>query len=219
MKNIVVVIAHPDDEAFGPGGTIAKLAQENNVYLLCATKGEAGQNYSPYKEKKLSEIRCQELINSAKILGVKKVYFLGFEDGTLSNNLYHALAEKIREHLKLLKPQMVITYELHGISGHLDHIAVAFTTLYACRDFPFIKQIWQYGILKKYSVQRTDYFIYFPPGYKESEFDKIINTESVWKIKIKAMYQHKSQIRDVERIALMQARLPKKEYFFVVKNK
>ena len=50
MKPLVCIFAHPDDEAFGPGGTIAKFAKKRPVYLICATKGESGK----YKDKKNS---------------------------------------------------------------------------------------------------------------------------------------------------------------------
>src|SRR5579872_4442081 len=121
-KTIVCVFAHPDDEAFGPGGTIALLAKENDVYILCATKGEAGQNSLTDLETPLQNERMEELKRSAKILGVKKVIFLDFIDGTLSNSLYHKLAEKITQYLNELKPEMLLTYENRGISGHIDHI-------------------------------------------------------------------------------------------------
>lgn len=56
-KKIVCIFAHPDDEAFGPGGTIALLAKKNDVYILCATKGEAGQHHNP---KLLEKIKSQK---------------------------------------------------------------------------------------------------------------------------------------------------------------
>ena len=89
QSSLVAVFAHPDDEAFGPAGTIAKLARSHDIYLLCATKGDAQGNTN------LGQIRQKELLESARILGVKKVYFLGFADGTLSNSLYHILSWKI----------------------------------------------------------------------------------------------------------------------------
>lgn len=98
-KNLVAIFAHPDDEAFGPAGTLHKLTREYDVYILCATKGEIGET-SIENKKPLHEVRADELRKSAKILGIKKVYFLGFIDGTLSNSLYHDLAAKIEIYLK-----------------------------------------------------------------------------------------------------------------------
>lgn len=217
-KTIVCIFAHPDDESFGPAGTIAKYAKTNDVYLLCATKGEAGEK-NIEDRRKLGEIRAEELTNSAKILGIKKVYFLGFEDGTLCNNLYHKLADKIREKLEELKPEVVMTYEPKGVSGHIDHITVGMVTMFVSRKLSFIKTILQYCTLKKYSKFRKDYFIYFPPGYHLSEIDKIVDTKDVWEIKVKAMNAHKSQIHDIKRVLSMQKKMPKREYFLILKNK
>ena len=72
---IVGIFAHPDDEAFGPSGTLALLAKENDVYLICATNGDAA---SGKPDPKLAEIRQKELLASANVLGIKKVYFLDF---------------------------------------------------------------------------------------------------------------------------------------------
>jgi LmbE family N-acetylglucosaminyl deacetylase len=94
-KTIVCIFAHPDDEAFGPGGTIALLSKKNDLYILCATKGEAGKNRHTDKETPLQRLRSNELKASAMILGVKKVQFLNYIDGSLSNSLYHKLAKSI----------------------------------------------------------------------------------------------------------------------------
>ena len=226
MKNLVCIFAHPDDEAFGPGGTIAKLSKKYNIYILCATKGEAGlqnqkskvknQNYSS-KIKSLGTIRAQELRKSAKILGVKKVYFLGFVDGTLSNNLYHKLASKISQKLKKLKPEILITYEPLGVSGHIDHITVAMVTMFVAKKLNFVKEVWQVCRPESLVRGRPDYFVYFPPGYKKSQIDKIVDTKDVWDKKIEAMKCHKSQFADFERIMGWAKKFPKEEYFLVKK--
>ncbi len=218
-KSVVCILAHPDDEAFGPGGTIAKLSKENDVYLLCATKGEAGLEG---KVKDIANIREKELMKSANILGVKKVYFLGFEDGTLCNNLYHKLASAIKEKLDFLKPQILITFEPRGVSGHIDHMTVSMVTTYVFQKSAYIKKLCYYclpdWLIKKMRERMSEYFIYFPPGYKKSDIDIVIDTSSVWEKKVEAMKKHQSQIRDVNRILNFQKQLPKKEYFIVLKK-
>lgn len=216
-KTIVCVFAHPDDESFGPSGTISKLAKDNDVYILCATKGDAGQDFEK-KEKSLGERRAQELRNSAKIIGVKKVFFLGFEDGTLSNNLYHKLAAKIKRYLQKFKPETVITFENRGVSGHIDHITVSMVTTFVFHKLPFIKELWYVCTTDLRSNMRQDYFIYFPPGYKRSEIDKIVDVSDVWETKVKAMLAHKSQFHDAKRILKTMESFPKEEYFLVVKK-
>lgn len=141
MKKVAVCIfAHPDDEAFGPSGTIHKLTKKYDVYLLCATKGEIGENSSKGK-KPLHEIRAEELRKSAKILGIKQVYFLGFIDGTLSNSLYHKLAAEIEKHLKRLKPELILTSNPNGGSGHIDHIVVSMVSSFVFERLKFINKI------------------------------------------------------------------------------
>lgn len=218
-KAVVAVFAHPDDEAFGPAGTLAKFSKTHDVYILCATDGEAGKNSLSETERKLSDVRKHELLTSAKILGVKKVFFLGFEDGTLSNNLYHKLAAKIEGKLKELKPEIVITFEPHGISGHIDHITVSFVTTFIVKRLKTIKKLLYYCILEvERRRQPNEYFIYFPDGYKRSEIDWENDIADVWETKVKAMRAHKSQKHDADIILNVLEKLPKREYFLKFKG-
>ncbi|MBI3366024.1 PIG-L family deacetylase [Candidatus Roizmanbacteria bacterium] len=221
-KTIAVIVAHPDDEAFGPSGTIAKFAKEgHDVYILCATKGEEGQNHSHGEAlREIHDIREEELRCSAKILGVKEVIFLGFRDGSLSNNLYHQLAKEITEVLKRIKAEMIITLEHRGVSGHIDHVAVSMVSSYVFEHLDSIKTIYYYCTTKKarglQSKYRPEgYFIYFPPGYDPENVDKIIDITDVWDIKTRAMNCHKSQLKDVRVVQGIHSEIPKREHFFV----
>lgn len=214
-KTVVCVFAHPDDEAFGPSGTICRFAKEYDVYILCATRGEVGKN-SLSEQKELGNIREKELRRSAKILGVKKVFFLGFVDGTLSNSLYHILADKIEKHLRRLRPEKVITFEPRGISGHIDHITVSMVTTFVFNKLPFIKTL-LYHCMDDSERKRIieNYFIYFPPGYKKEEIGKTVDVSSVWEKKVAAMMAHESQKHDAIEILKTIEKLPKNEYFLV----
>lgn len=217
MKTIVCIFAHPDDEAFGPAGTIAKLAWHNDVYILCATRGEAGKKAS-LSEKNLAVLREEELKKSAKILGVKNVYFLDFADGTLCNNLYHELAKKIQDKLEVLKPDTLITFEPRGISGHIDHITVSMTTSFVFKRLKFVKKLFYYCLSRNITKKFGNYFIYFPPGYRKSEIDLVNDVSKQWHLKIKAMQAHQTQIQDVSRILKIINKFPKEEYFLVLKK-
>ncbi|OGE06730.1 hypothetical protein A2W70_04745 [Candidatus Curtissbacteria bacterium RIFCSPLOWO2_02_41_11] len=215
---VVAIFAHPDDEAFGPSGTIAKLAKNHNVYVLCATRGEAGlpaeaQAKADGNLKNIGKVREKELRCSAQILGVKKVYFLGFVDGTLSNALYHLLAARIKQKLKLLKPQTIITFEPRGISGHIDHITVSLATTYVFYHLPFVKKLLYFCISEEERKSVKDYFIYFPPGYPKSQIDQVVDVADVWETKIQAMMCHKSQITDARRVLKIRQKFPKVEHF------
>lgn len=212
MRNIVCIFAHPDDEAFGPSGTIAKFTKKDRVYIICVTDG------GTYGDKKLAQIRKLELENSGKILGVKKIYFLGFKDGTLSNNLYHEVAKKIEVVLKKLKPETLITFEPRGVSGHLDHISVTMITNFLFDKLPFIKKVLFYCIDTKYRKFIKHYFIYFPSGYEKNEIDLVVDITYVYRQKIESIKAHVSQRGDGEAIQKMLSKLPKAEYFLVSKK-
>ena len=82
-KTIVAFLAHPDDETFGAGGTLALYARKGyDVYSVCATRGEAGTVDEEHLRgfKDTAEMRTDELTRAAKILGLKGVYFLGYRD-------------------------------------------------------------------------------------------------------------------------------------------
>lgn len=216
-KTIVCVFAHPDDEAFGPGGTIAKLTKKNSVYIICVTNGDAGQSTIVSREH-LGDVREKELARSARILGVKKVFFLGFRDGSLSNNLYHVIAEKIERKVRRLDTNILITFEPRGVSGHIDHIVVSLVTTFVFEKLSGISMLWYYCSSDRLRSLVKNYFIYFPPGYKQTEIDMTVNISSVWDTKVRAMQQHTSQNDDIEKTLGWQSRVPKEEYFLVLKN-
>lgn len=215
MQTIVGIFAHPDDEAFGPSGTLALLSKAKSVYLICVTNGDAATGVA---DEALGKIRQQELHASAKILGIKEVFFLNFLDGSLSNNQYHIIAEKIEEILKKLQPELLITIENRGVSGHLDHIAVSMISSFVFEKLSFVKEIWYHCIDEDMRAKFPPYFIYMPQGYKKEQIDKIIDVSAVWDKKIQAMSQHQSQIKDVDKIEKIEKESPKEEYFLIKKK-
>lgn len=205
-KSLVAVFAHPDDEAFGPAGSLCHFAKTHDVYLLCVTNGNLA-------------VRRGELLKSAKILGVKKVAFLNFSDGGLCNNNYHQLAEAIEKKLRQYRPETVMTFEPRGISGHLDHVAVSLVTTFVVKKLKFVKRRLYFCELKstmKLMMKNFGgYFIYVPPGYSRGEIDLVIDTEAYWPQRLKAMAAHRSQRGDSNRIVKTLSRLPKKEHFII----
>jgi LmbE family N-acetylglucosaminyl deacetylase len=217
--NIVGIFAHPDDESFCCGGTLAQLAQENNIYNICATKGEAGLNYSGDKNKQISEIREKELKEASSLLGVKDVFFLGFEDGTLSNNLYHALAEKTIAKLEELKPERIITLEPRGVTGHIDHIVMSMVSSYVFNKLDFIKEMWYFCLSEEQrKLKSNDYFVFRPPGYKASEISLTLDVSDYCEAKIKAMKSHVSQIENIQKILSRPDKILKEENFIIIKK-
>src|SRR2546430_15287219 len=84
MATLLLVHAHPDDEAISTGGVMLKAkAHGHRVVLVTATRGEAGEIYNMDEETsrpRLGEIRTQELMNAAEILGVDRLEILRYRD-------------------------------------------------------------------------------------------------------------------------------------------
>jgi LmbE family N-acetylglucosaminyl deacetylase len=134
---LLAVLAHPDDESLGVGGTLAKYASEGvEVFLLTATRGERG-SYRGFRPGErlhpgataLGDIREAELRAAAAALGVREVAVLDHGDGRLdASDPRQAVAEIVR-HVRRLRPDVVLTFGPDGAYGHPDHIAVSqFTT-------------------------------------------------------------------------------------------
>ncbi len=138
-RSILAVLAHPDDETFGMGGTLALYAQQGvEVNLVCATRGEAGDVDSAYMGEIRSKacLRVQELKCAAELLGIKEVVYLNYSDsgmpGAEDNHHPNALAaqpvitvaEKIAGIIRQKQPDIVLTFDPIGGYRHPDHIAV-----------------------------------------------------------------------------------------------
>lgn len=219
MSTILCAFAHPDDETFGPGGTIAKYAKNNDVYLVCATRGEQGNNATDEKKIHLATIRENELLHSAQILGIKKVFFLDYIDGTLSNNLYHEIAEKLSAIIRKIKPHILLTFEPRGVSGHIDHMAMSMITTFVYKKVTDVQKLYYYCNNKKYTKPMEDYFIHFPEGYDEKDITTFIDIQTVWDIKVESMYAHHTQRLDAERVLARCIDKPKKEYFILAEHR
>src|SRR5580765_5358818 len=115
---LMAVLAHPDDESLGIGGTLAKYASEGvETYLVTATRGERGR-FGESGEKPPPEVvgrvREAELREAARVLGVREVNFLDYYDGDLDQvNVAEAIA-RIVDHLRRVKPHVVITFGPEG---------------------------------------------------------------------------------------------------------
>ena len=139
-------MAHPDDESFGMGGTLALYAKRGvETYYVCATRGEAGTVDEKYLNgfKNTAELRTDELMRAAKHLGLKEVFFLDYRDsGMLGmednqhpnaqiNHPVEEVAGKVVKYIRELKPDIVVTFDPIGGYKHPDHIHIHKATVFA----------------------------------------------------------------------------------------
>ena len=146
IPTLLAVLAHPDDESFGLGGTLALYARKGfNVYLVCATRGEVGTVDPEHMHgfKSIAELREAELRCAAEHLGLKDVFFLDYRDsgmpGTEDNKhpdaqVVHPVDEvagRVVKYIRMLKPDVVLTFDPMGGYRHPDHIHIHQATVLA----------------------------------------------------------------------------------------
>ena len=143
---LLAVFAHPDDESFGPGGTLAKYAAEGaEVWLVCATDGDAGTVDASLLTGYAStgQLRAAELCCAAQALGLAGVDWLGYRDSGMAGSVENAhpdslfqapldeVAGKIVASIRRHRPQVIICDNQFGGYGHPDHIKLHQATVAA----------------------------------------------------------------------------------------
>src|SRR5713101_2833141 len=195
FKNVLVVSAHPDDPDFGAGGTIAKLAKGGaRVTYAIVTDGSQGGEDPKQRDSELVAIREREQKAAARVLGVKKVEFLGYKDGHVSPDLKlrHDIVRMIRKY----KPELVITHIPGRVldapmgASHPDHLAVGEATMAAV--YPDSRNPRAFRSLLKEGLQphvvKEVWIPYWTLG------DYFVDISKTLDLKLAALKKHKSQV-------------------------
>ena len=138
QKTLIFFGAHPDDETFGMGATLAQYAASGvKVYYVCSTRGEVGTVDPEYMQgyKTIADLRTAEMECAAKVLDLAGVIYLGYRDSGMTgspdnqnpDSLFKAPVEQVAglmvKIIRELKPDVVVTHDAGGGYGHPDHIA------------------------------------------------------------------------------------------------
>ncbi|MGW8250283.1 MAG: PIG-L deacetylase family protein [Anaerolineales bacterium] len=220
---LLCVLAHPDDESMGTGSTLVKYAAQGiETYLVTATRGEKGWsgNDGDYPgAAAFGRLRQKELLSAADVLGIRQVYLLDYIDGELDQAEPGEAIQKITRYLRLIRPQVVITFGPDGNYGHPDHIAISqFTTaatvsaadpsfsdsdslpphrvskLYYILD---TRQLWEEfrSIVSDISIH-VDGILREPVMWEEWAVNARINGCAHWEKALEAVLCHQSQIAE-----------------------
>jgi LmbE family N-acetylglucosaminyl deacetylase len=146
QRTLVFFGAHPDDETFGIGATLALYALRGvKVYCVCSTRGEEG-NVDPQLMEgyaTIADVRSDELKCAAQVLGLTDIIFLGYRDSGMQGSEQNkhpdalamasveAVAGRMIKIIRELKPDVVVTHDAGGDYGHPDHIATHNATVKA----------------------------------------------------------------------------------------
>jgi LmbE family N-acetylglucosaminyl deacetylase len=202
-QKILIILAHPDDPEFFCGGTISRWVQSGHqvIYwlLTCGDKGTKDLSLEP---DELCCIRQQEQKAAAKILGVEDVRFLNYPDGYLVPDIN--LRRDITRIIRIIRPDILVTcdpqtlFTLSAGLNHPDHRAAGQATLDAvfpsARDHLSFIELWKEENLEPHIVREVWVCGTLQP-------DITLDVTDAWETKIRALYEHKSQIGDPEKLA------------------
>lgn len=214
--SLLAVYAHPDDESFVPGGTLARYAFEGaRVTLVCATRGEEGMLGEPPLSDRASLGSCreEELLGSCRVLGIDRICFLDLYDGKLNTYPHADVEGRIVEVIRQVKPQVVITFGPEGITGHPDHLAISHFTTDAFFDagrpekYPALKE----GGLEPYQPAKL-YYSVLPrcvaeslsvrlQGVEEDAITAVLDVSRYTHIKRDALFCHRTQLPDFRKFS------------------
>ena len=188
-QRALVIGAHPDDNEFGAGGTIARLAREGwDITFIICTNGNKGSHDPGMSSFRLSELREGEQRAAADALGVGKIIFLRNNDGELEPT--PALRAEIALYIRHFKPHYVFTHDPWKLYMlHPDHRAVGFATIegiVSARDHLFMPGLGQIGI----GVWRPQ-ALFLWGAEQPDHFEDISDTLEQ---KIAALHEHHTQL-------------------------
>jgi LmbE family N-acetylglucosaminyl deacetylase len=190
---MMVVTPHPDDAEFGVAGTVFKLTGEGKkvVYVVC-TNGDKGTSDMNMKPETLAEIREQEQLAAAKLLGVSKVEFLRYPDQRLEDT--HEFRKALVRLIRRYRPEVVVTASPYRrYMWHRDHRITGQVVLDAV--FPYARDHLSYPELLDEGLQPHKVKEVWLWAEDNANFRSDIT--DTWEIKMKALGCHKSQIGDI----------------------
>ncbi|MFZ0183901.1 MAG: PIG-L deacetylase family protein [Nitrosotalea sp.] len=197
--NILIVSAHPDDETIGMGGTLKKLAKDNDIKILFLADGITARKKSGHinttkyevtdlelgKMKKEIDLRKHDAIKALKILGVDKTKFLDLADNELDTISFLKIVKEVEKEIRATKCRVVFTHHYNDLN--IDHRVAYEATLTAAR--PLVESSVD-SIISFEAVSSTDWRI--PYKFKPNMF---IDISSELKSKIQALAAYKNEIR------------------------
>ncbi|MFC2002579.1 PIG-L deacetylase family protein [Chloroflexota bacterium] len=190
QAQVMVITAHPDDAEFGAAGTVARWAREgkNIVYVVCSS-GEKGTSDRNMKPEKLVKVREQEQVAAAKVLGVKDVVFLHYEDQALEDT--PEFRKEIVRQIRRYRPDIVFGADPYRrYLWHRDHRIAGQVILDAvfpyARDHLAYPDLLEQG-LEPHKVREVWLWGTEDPNYRSDVTD-------TFDIKIAALRCHESQV-------------------------
>jgi N-acetylglucosamine malate deacetylase 2 len=193
-RSLLAVFAHPDDETFRPGGTLALLSQCGvQVQVLTATRGGAGScGYPPLcAPDELPALRESELHCACAALGLEPPILLDYPDGRLSEVDPESILAEILAVVQRIQPQVMLSFGPDGLSGHPDHIAVG---RLACEAFHKFREVVALYTLAVPLSLATELGMSQIRALPDDSITFSVNVSTVWEAKLAAIHCHRTQL-------------------------
>lgn len=202
IERVMGIFAHPDDPEFFCGATFARWAAEGaEIIFVMATSGDKGSDDPEMSSERLAQIREEEECNAAKALGVKDVVFLRHPDGEVMPTL--ELREELTRLIRTHKPDVVVTSDPtaywygRNYINHPDHRNIGAATLEAV--FPIARD--RLNFLQHEADGLSTHKVRFVYLAIPAEPDTHVDVTDYVETKIRALREHKSQIKDMDAMA------------------
>jgi LmbE family N-acetylglucosaminyl deacetylase len=207
MKKILFALfAHPDDEAFGPSGTLlSETRAGTELHLLLLTSGDAGTN--PDNHQDLGAIRLKEWQAAGQLMGASSMHYLGYKDSQLANQSMIDISQRVTEIITELIATApddayieLLSNDLNGITGHIDHIVAARAACYVFyqlkqRDKRFVRIRLSCLSRRDIPAVNTDW-LYMDAGRTPEEINETVDNRHLREEIIAIIRTHHTQRRD-----------------------
>lgn len=179
MKNILIIVAHPDDAEFGMGGTISKLSNSNNITLCVLCRGNR-----PGGKSDIEIIRKQTLHKNIKSLGISKLIHHVYDDVSLDRHSHLSITSYITSIVNQIQPDTVFTNYSNDV--HIDHELTSKAVRVACRPRP--------------NCPVTELYEFSIPGsgewnFKGINYNTFFNIENYTKIKYECVDRYTTELQ------------------------
>lgn len=185
MTVILVIAAHPDDEALGCGGAIAKHSRDGDtVHILFLADGVGARG-----SKDSLEERNEAAFKAAEILGAQPPRFLDLPDNRMDSMELLAVVQPIEKVIEELKPEVVYTH--HRGDLNVDHAITHKAVMTACRGLPDhpVRQILSFEVPSSTEWQTPEPSLAFVPNW-------FVDIAEVYELKQKALEAYAEEMRD-----------------------
>lgn len=208
-RSLLLIFAHPDDESFSAAGTAARCADEGvRLTLVTATRGDRGRCGDPAvcRPEELPAVREAELREAARVIGIPDVRVLDYRDRELASAPSEEVRATLVRAIREVRPQVVLTFDPHGVNLHPDHVAIsrfASDAVAAAADsrwHPEDGRAHEVGRLLWTTPRPFFELARLEDPAAEPGVDFLVDTGPWWRRKAAALRAHRSQHIEIDRL-------------------